>query len=395
MSQPVPAARGVQSTWLYTLGSLVFITIVLQGTLLLFLVDGFEVSGSVVDGLIVGLSIVTAVVAVRCCWFLRVGLGGGLPHPGWLAGLVAPAAAVWVLGLFAERGALYTAFPLWIAVCLIAPVLGRQARWSLVALGAAVTVVHPAIAGGLGNPLFIEDRGAGWLLVTYAAALPLMTISAVWWWEIVVTLDRHRAAAADLAVAQERLRFAADLHDIQGHHLQVVALKAELAERLLERDPAAAREHVHEVRLIAKQALEETRSLVAGYREVDLAAELENAREVLALTGAVCELSIGALPEAADVRRALALVVREATTNILRHSAASRAAIRLDSDGDGTTLSIQNDDAEPQPADDAASTGLAGLRERIASFGGRLDVERDGELFTLIAFVPVGAGGAA
>src|SRR5690606_35384605 len=128
---------------------------------------------------------------------------------------------------------------------------------------------------------------------------------------------------------RERLRFAADLHDIQGHHLQVIALKSELAERLLDTNPDAAREHIHETRTIARQALEETRSLVYGYRDVALADELENAREVLAAAGARCELDIGVLPDDAEARRTLALVVREATTNILRHSAATKAWIRL------------------------------------------------------------------
>lgn len=120
------------------------------------------------------------------------------------------------------------AVPLWIAACIIAPVLERRLRWGLVLLAAVVTAAHGVIAHSLGHPILLDERGAGTLLVAYAAALPFMVISGVWWWEIVVTLDRHRAAAADLAVAEERLRFAADLHDIQGHHLQVIALKAEL-----------------------------------------------------------------------------------------------------------------------------------------------------------------------
>ncbi|MFC3276308.1 GNAT family N-acetyltransferase, partial [Agromyces mediolanus] len=127
---------------------------------------------------------------------------------------------------------------------------------------------------------------------------------------------------------QERLRFASDLHDIQGHHLQVISLKSELAERLLERDPERARALVHEVRLIAKEALEETRSLVAGYRQVAFDEELENAREVLAASGAVCTLRLGPVPSGHEVQRALGSVVREATTNILRHSEAG-SRIRL------------------------------------------------------------------
>lgn len=388
MPRPAPPARGVQTTWVYTLGSLVFVTFMLQATLLLFVVEDARTSGEPADVAVAALALASAVVAVRYCWFLRVGLGGGLPHPGWTIALLAPAAGAWAIGLVTERGALISAVPLWIAACIIAPVLERRLRWGLVLLAAVVTAAHGVIAHSLGHPILLDERGAGTLLVAYAAALPFMVISGVWWWEIVVTLDRHRAAAADLAVAEERLRFAADLHDIQGHHLQVIALKAELAERLLERDVDAARDHVHEVRLIAKQALEETRSLVAGYREVDLAAELENAREVLALTGAACELTIDGLPDAAEARRALALVVREATTNILRHSSAEAVTIQLASDARGASLTIRNDRADPAAGDDLASTGLAGLRERLAALGGTLEPSRDGDRFTLVAHVP-------
>lgn len=223
-----------------------------------------------------------------------------------------------------------------------------------------------------------------------------MILSSLWWWEIVVTLDRHRSVAAELAVAEERLRFASDLHDIQGHHLQVIALKSELAERLLAVDPEAAREHVHETRLIAKQALEETRSLVAGYREVDLAAELENAREVLTAAGADCTLQVDALPADAEVRRVFALVVREATTNILRHSAATRASIRLATTVDGSTLEMSNNAMVPvtDAGGRAASSGLTGLQDRVAAVGGQLDTTADaaGDRFELRVFVPARMG---
>ncbi len=225
-------------------------------------------------------------------------------------------------------------------------------------------------------------------MIAYTALLPIIVILSLWWWAIVVELDRHRRASAELAVAQERLRFASDLHDIQGHHLQVIALKTELSERLLDTDLDAARENIHEARVIARQALDETRSLVYGYREVALATELENAHGVLSASGAECDLDVGALPAEADAQRALAMVVREATTNILRHSAAQKVWIRLGPVAGGTELIIGNDGVDASSS--TSGNGLTGLRERVAAIGGQFETRAlDGiGTFELRAWVP-------
>ncbi|MET1019443.1 MAG: histidine kinase [Microterricola sp.] len=387
--------RGVAATWSYTLGSIVFVVVALTGALLLIAAENFTGSRSPLDAVLLGLALAAAAVQVRYCWFLRVGLAGGLPHPAWTVALLAPAVAVWVLGLVAPGGGVLTAFPLWIAICLVACLLPSRQRWMLLAAGLAAVVAQPLLASVLTgqdtNPL-----DGGWLLPIYGILLPIMLLSALWWWEIVVELDRTRRAAAELAVARERLRFASDLHDIQGHHLQVIALKSELAERLLDIDVEAARANIHETRIIAKQALEETRLLVAGYREVALDEELENAREVLSAAGADCELDVDELPPSAELHRALALAVREATTNILRHSSATRAAIRLRVTPDGCSLSISNNGvSDAGAADDSRGSGLAGLRERVAALGGQLDAATDGDSFELRVQVPARVGATA
>src|SRR5690606_28829716 len=130
---------------------------------------------------------------------------------------------------------------------------------------------------------------------------------------------------------------------------------------------------------------------------VDLAAELENAREVLTVAGAECELQLGALPANPEVRRVLALVVREATTNILRHSSATRASIRVTTTPDGSTLEISNAAASPatDAAGRAASSGLAGLRDRVSAVSGDLSTRLDGDTFTLRVFVPLRVGADA
>lgn len=384
-------ARSVQTTWTYTLGSIVFFFVVLDAVLLGAVSTRFAATEDGRDAVLILLVLVTSALQVRHCWFLRAGRGGGMPRAAWTVALLVPAVAAWLLGLVTPGAGLFAAVPLWMSVNAFAPLLSK-ARRRAVLLGAAVaTVAHPLLASVVGNPLDAAGFSGAWVLLAYGAFLPVMVLSSLWWWEIVVTLDRHRSVAAELAVAQERLRFASDLHDIQGHHLQVIALKSELAERLLSVDPDAARENLHETRLIARQALEETRSLVAGLREVDLASELENAREVLTASGADCSLTLGGLPADIEVRRVLALVVREATTNILRHSAATQAAITLTTSIDGSALEIANNEAAA-PTDARArtlSSGLDGLRDRVAAIGGRLDTERDGDRFVLRVVVDV------
>jgi len=281
---------------------------------------------------------------------------------------------------------------LWMAVCVIAPLLPRCQLWSVLGGGLAISIAHPLLSTTVfGNPVSAGVTGDFWLVLFYGLLLPVMVLTGLWWWDIVVTLDRLRSSAAELAVAEERLRFASDLHDIQGHHLQVIALKSELAERMLAIDPEAAREHIHETRMIAKQALEETRSLVAGYREVELDNELENAREVLAAAGAHCDLVIGRMPDDADVRRALGLAVREATTNILRHSEASHVSIRLTSSDTESTLVISNNELRSSAsAGETPGSGLVGLHSRVTALGGELatEVDDNGDRFELSVRIP-------
>ena len=362
MTQPVPLepVRSVHTTWTYTLGSIVFFFVVLDGWLLIVAAQQLALSPSVLNAVLLALIVVVAAVHVRWCWFLRVGRGGGLPRTAWTVALVVPAASVWVLGLFSPSSVLLSALPLWLSLCLMACLVPPLRRRMLLAGGFLLVVFHPALNYAIsGNTVSLSGVGT-WMLVFYGLALPAMLLSSLWWWEIVVKLDRHRSTAAELAVTQERLRFAADLHDIQGHHLQVIALKSELAERMLTIDVDAARVHIHETRLIAKQALEETRMLAAGYREVALDDELENAREVLTAAGADCELTLDTLPTDSGLRRALGMTVREATTNILRHSEATHASIRLRSTPGEYTLEISNDGVGP-----GVEIGRASCRERV------------------------------
>ncbi|HEX5693716.1 MAG TPA: sensor histidine kinase [Arenimonas sp.] len=174
---------------------------------------------------------------------------------------------------------------------------------------------------------------------------------------------------ARLAAMAERERIGRDLHDLLGHTLSLVAIKSELAGRLVENDPAAARRQIGEVETVARQALAQVREAVVGIRATGLLAELAAAR--LALLSADVRLDqhiapVDLTPEAESV---LALGLREAVTNILRHARAGRVEVELSADAAGVRLGISDDGRggaiEP-------NTGLAGMRERLAALGGEL-----------------------
>jgi two-component system, NarL family, sensor histidine kinase DesK len=171
-----------------------------------------------------------------------------------------------------------------------------------------------------------------------------------------------------LAGVAERERIGRDLHDLLGHTLTLVALKAELAGKLAPRDAAAAGREIAEVAEIARQALGEVRSAVAGYRSADLAAELARARLLLLTAGVEPDLpaTVG-LPELpAETANALALALREAVTNVVRHAGATRCAVRLAAAGGKVTLEVEDDGR----GGGKEGAGLAGMRERIAALGG-------------------------
>jgi len=176
---------------------------------------------------------------------------------------------------------------------------------------------------------------------------------------------------ARLAVAEERVRIARDLHDTLGQSLTLIALKAELVERLVEPEPARARAEAADVRRAAREALASVRETVSGYRQPELKSEIEGVRAALAVAGidARIDLSHRMLPS--DVDAVLAWAVREAGTNVLRHSGAKHAAIAVGADGDLAYAEVTDDGPPRQPA--PRGSGLAGLAERVASYGGSLE----------------------
>jgi two-component system sensor histidine kinase DesK len=170
---------------------------------------------------------------------------------------------------------------------------------------------------------------------------------------------------ARLAAGQERLRIARDLHDLLGHALTTVTVKAELASRLVERDPQRAEAEMRQVADLARQGLADVRSTVSGYREVSLALELATAREVLAAAGVRAELPASTEEVPAPLRTLFGWVVREGVTNAVRHAHAGCVRVVVSS----TSVEIVDDGVGgTRPA----GSGLSGLAERVSAAGGEL-----------------------
>jgi two-component system, NarL family, sensor histidine kinase DesK len=185
-------------------------------------------------------------------------------------------------------------------------------------------------------------------------------------------LREAREELARLAVAEERSRIARDLHDLLGHTLSLIALKTELATKLVENDPKRAQTELHEVLSVTRQALGEVREAVHGYGRRAVADELEGARSALTAAGIECRVAASTddLPD--EIENAIAWAVREATTNVVRHSGARTCEIRL-STGDGRVALQVDDDGARTAGGSRNGAGLAGLAERARRLHGMLE----------------------
>jgi two-component system sensor histidine kinase DesK len=190
---------------------------------------------------------------------------------------------------------------------------------------------------------------------------------------VVAELHQTREALAEAAVAEERLRFSRDLHDLLGHTLSVIVVKAEVVRRIAERDPAAAAAQAADIEQVGRRALTEIREAVTGYRETGLTSELTRAKAALAAAGIAADVLRTADPLPADADRLLAWVVREAATNIIRHSGAGTCAIAVSTADGAAVLSVTDDGgAAPSAPPPALGNGLRGLAERLRAAGGTL-----------------------
>jgi two-component system, NarL family, sensor histidine kinase DesK len=256
----------------------------------------------------------------------------------------------------------------------IALALALSTRLALVGI-AAVAAAAVAITGEL--DVAVQVIAFGVILVGVRRLM-----------ELVRELEAARAQVAELAAREERLRLSRDMHDLLGHHLSLIALKSQLARKLMGRDAGAAEREVRDIESVARSSLEEARAAVRGLRRASLDAELDAAREVLKAAGLdVVVHSAGPLP--AGVETLLGFTAREGATNVIRHSGASRCEILVRRVGDVAELEVR-DDGTGAPTAAGEGSGLRGLAERMAEAGGTLEAGPAAEGgFRLLARVPI------
>lgn len=282
---------------------------------------------------------------------------------------------------------------------LVAALIGPDGARSQVVLIASITVslcvgILPSDRAALGviagsallGAVHEFDPPRVFTAALVASAFVATGRASMWLFGIVRELDQARATQSELAVMEERLRFSRDVHDVMGRRLSTIAVQAELAATLAARGDARAPERMLEVREIAHQALREARELARGYRSTDLDQELDGARSLLRSAGIEVQLHVEAMPRA--WHEPAGWVVREAVTNVLRHSRASRVEIAI---GSGQ-LRIDNDGAPSGGAGHGDGAGLQGLRERLDPLGASLLAgPRGADGWSVVAELP-GAG---
>jgi two-component system sensor histidine kinase DesK len=313
---------------------------------------------------------------------------------GWFWLRVA-GSADWVRGTIAVVGLtlLVTAFtfddpnrsyPFYYPFYYCALVAGAAFSWRP-ALIAVLAVI------GVATAVVVELHGRGVVAVDLITVLTLLGLGALAVRRHVSNFVQLRIARDEIrrmAVAEERLRLARDLHDQLGQSLSTVVLQSELVALELPEDASeATRTRIRTVVDTARSALESMRSVVAGYRQPDLEEELDEARTMLEASGIRCEVEHPGAALPPQPASTLAWVVREAATNIVRHSSARRAIIALSSENGLFRLRVEDDGRGT--AELRRGYGLAGVKERAEAAGGTLDIEsRAGKGFVLAVEIP-------
>lgn len=329
-----------------------------------------------------------------------------------VAGMAACTLALGVTGTFAMREAirLYPEHgPLpWLQLgVLVAVVAVAEALVFLLperGQFSAALVVLGALAWGAGG---FRERRVQWFLYVACPLLVLLPTgepgfaliglgtvlfliftvqSSLWLLGVVTQLERSRTTQAALAVAEERLRFSHDVHDVLGRQLSTIAVQAELAATLAERGDARAPQHILHVRETAHEALREARELARGYRPLDLHAEIDGAVSLLRSAGISATADLDDLPVA--WHEPVARVIREAVTNVLRHSSATHVQMSY---ADQVVLIVNDGATETVKEHLPTGTGLLGLVEQLAPSGAAITNTHQGDDFVVrveLASVP-------
>jgi two-component system, NarL family, sensor histidine kinase DesK len=293
-----------------------------------------------------------------------------LLRPAWAYGRLAPVAwsrlAVIVplgIALFVVGGEAWV-----VILALTAAACGSYTATTRPAAGGAVVCGAAGIAVTIQHHYSLGDAAVVILIAPMAA---FFAYTAGKRNEMVATLRQTRAELSRIAAAEERLRIARDLHDLLGHSLSLITLKAELSRRMIATDAESATREMTELEAVARQSLSDVREAVAGYRQPDLATELGAARQLLTAAGLECQIiSPAGLSLPGEMDAVLAWTVREGVTNVVRHSRATSAAVRISPAGQGVMAEITDNGRGHGPG--PAGSGLAGLGERVRQLGGSL-----------------------
>jgi len=329
--------------------------------------------------------------------------------PRWFWALI----TLWFVGIFTFLSYYDAGYWAYLYIFCLFPLIrlthkGPQSVLGLVSLTALVTATSGLGAGNIWGPVATVGGGG---------------LSAIAFWRLTTTNDELRKARDDLAqvaVADERLRFARDLHDLLGHSLSVITLKSEVAGRLLPDSPERARTEVAEIEAIAREALREVRDAVTGYRQATVPVEVAGARAALAAAGIAWSEDIQSSDLAPELEGPLAWAVREGVTNVIRHSGARHCRLTIRPEGNLYVATV-TDDGAGLPGNLAAGgagagggggggaggggvvgtggggvgNGLRGLSERLSLAGGTLEAgPLPGGGFRLRAAVPRSAPAA-
>ncbi|MFH8348477.1 sensor histidine kinase [Streptomyces sp. NPDC018045] len=296
---------------------------------------------------------------------------------------------------------------------LLASVLGPNwlVLFTFVCVSVAVTQPFstsrwaiPALTGVL---VLIGLRHEGVRVYLFAYALPCLLsgfamVGVQYLIRTTKELREAREEVARLAANEERLRLARDLHDLLGHSLSLITLKSELAGRMLPAEPDRAAQQVADIERVSRQALVDVREAVTGYRRPRLVVELAGARAALRTAAITADIDPAVEQEhrglAEDGEGALAWALREAVTNVVRHSGADRCEVLLTEEWEADErrflcLSVIDDGTGPPRGGGHDGNGLSGLRERLALADGRLETGTAprGRGFALRAYVPLGS----
>jgi two-component system, NarL family, sensor histidine kinase DesK len=244
--------------------------------------------------------------------------------------------------------------------------------------------------GGIALEAWLLHAGPDFWLTSYVVSIPV-GLSNVFFAQKNRDNAKLRMAHEEiqhLATVAERERIARDLHDVLGHTLSLIALKSELAGKLIERDPARACQEIQEVEHAAREALTEVRAAIAGYRSKGLPEEFTQAQATLETAGVKVNCHAPAVSLQPAQESVLALVLREAVTNVVRHARARNCRLHLEQVNGTCRLQIEDDG---RGGFQVEGNGLRGMRERLEAFGGTL--ERDTRQGTrLLITLPVASG---